>query len=158
MAGEIRKLAERASAAASQIADLIGSIRAGVSEAVVAMRDEAGQVDSAVREAGRSAEALDRIVASLEATNEQAQAISGRAKHIDAAVARGRVAVEELASGAEEEAATAEEMAAQSAQVGDAVRRLVSEDVGTNGHRTASVVALERTALDLKTLVDRFRV
>ncbi len=159
VAGEIRKLAERASAAAAQIADLVADIRAGVAESVSAMRDEAGQVDTAVREAGRSAEALQRIVASLEATNEQAQAISGRARTIDAAVGRGRGAADELASGAEEEAATAEEMAAQSAQVGAAVRRLISGDeAGEDGERLASVLALEKTALDLKELVGRFRI
>jgi len=159
VAGEIRKLAERASAAAEQIAALVANIREGVAESVGAMRDEAGQVEAAVLEAGRSAEALRRIVASLEATNRQAQAISGRARDIDGAVSRGRAAVDELASGAEEEAATAEEMAAQSAQVGAAVRRLVGEDgAGGNGDRVASVRALERTALDLKELVGRFRV
>jgi methyl-accepting chemotaxis protein len=159
VAGEIRKLAERASSAAAQIADLVSDIRSGVAGSVDAMRDEAGQVETAVHEAARAAEALQRIVAALEATNEQAQAISGRAHAIDTAVARGRSAVDELASGAEEEAATAEEMAAQSAQVGAAVRRLVSDDgAGGNGRRVASVVALERTALDLKELVDRFRV
>jgi len=159
VAGEIRKLAERASTAAAQIADLVADIRTGVAQSVAAMRDEAGQVDTAVREAGRSAEALERIVASLEATNEQAQAISGRARTIDAAVGRGRGAADELASGAEEEAATAEEMAAQSAQVGAAVRRLISGDgAGESGDRVASVLALEKTALDLKELVDRFRI
>ncbi len=159
VAGEIRKLAERATAAAAQIADLVTSIRAGVAGSVAAMREEAGQVEAAVREAGRSAEALARIVEALEATNDQAQAILGRARHIDAAASRGRAAVDELASGAEEEAATAEEMAAQSAQVGAAVRRLVTEDgAQENGHGVASVQALERTALDLKELVGRFRV
>ncbi|HSM36184.1 MAG TPA: methyl-accepting chemotaxis protein [Longimicrobiales bacterium] len=159
VAGEIRKLAERASSAAEQIASLVVDIRDGVAESVAAMRDEAGQVDTAVREAGRSADVLQRIVASLEATNAQAQSISGRASEIDSAVARGRTAVDELASGAEEEAATAEEMAAQSSQVGQAVRRLVSaDDGGGNGRRVASVIALEKTALDLKQLVDRFRV
>jgi methyl-accepting chemotaxis protein len=159
VAGEIRKLAERASMAAEQIANLVADIRDGVAESVAAMRDEAGQVDTALREAGRSADVLQRIVASLEATNAQAQSISGRACEIDSAVARGRTAVDELASGAEEEAATAEEMAAQSSQVGQAVRRLVSDDDGGgNGRRVASVIALEKTALDLKQLVDRFRV
>lgn len=159
VAAEIRKLAERASAAAAQIAGLVADIRTGVAESVAAMREEAGQVDTAVREAGRSAEALQRIVASLEATNEQAQAISARARTIDAAVGRGRGAADELASGAEEEAATAEEMAAQSAQVGAAVRRLISGDgAGESGDRVASVLALEKTALDLKELVDRFRI
>ncbi|MEN8376871.1 MAG: methyl-accepting chemotaxis protein [Gemmatimonadota bacterium] len=157
VAGEIRKLAERASAAAAQISDLVGNIRSGVAGSVHAMRDEVGQVEAAVREAGRSAEALQRIVASLEATNEQAQAISGRARNIDVAVSRGRAAVEDLASGAEEEAATAEEMAAQSSQVGAAVRRLVTEDGADGNGKVASVQALERTALDLKELLGRFR-
>ena len=91
VAEEVRRLAERTTAATTQIAELVGAIQSETAGAVIAMEDGTREVVSGSRladEAGRSLDSIDQIVGQLAelieaislAADQQARASAGIAR------------------------------------------------------------------------------
>ncbi len=91
VAEEVRRLAERTSAATGQIAELVGSIQSETAGAVIAMEDGTREVVGGSRladDAGRSLDSIDQIVGQLAelieaislAADQQARASAGIAR------------------------------------------------------------------------------
>jgi len=82
VAEEVRKLADRSSVSAKQIAQLIKAIQTTAGEAVAAMQASSEEVDNGVMQAGNSSRALQEIQAAVEAVRRQVQEISAAADKV----------------------------------------------------------------------------
>ena len=118
VADEVRKLAERASAATREIASIVTAIREETSGAAGAMRASTGAVDGALELATRASDALSGVGGVISATSQVAGDLAQRAAAMTSAstgLARsmGSVSsvVEENASAAGQMRATAESIA-----------------------------------------------
>ena len=92
VADEVRKLAERSTLATKEIAHLIGSVRAGVAEAVEAMEASSQQVaDGSLRsaEAGR---ALEQILVAAQSVAQEVEKGQGLAREAGASLEQIRTA------------------------------------------------------------------
>ncbi|MEI7846316.1 MAG: methyl-accepting chemotaxis protein, partial [Chloroflexota bacterium] len=85
VADEVRKLAERSSLATKQIAGLIKGIQKTVDEAVRAMQESAGEVESGVLRANLSGEVLKNILDAVESVYKQAEEAGSSAAKVSAA-------------------------------------------------------------------------
>ncbi|MDR3576862.1 MAG: methyl-accepting chemotaxis protein [Anaerolineaceae bacterium] len=83
VADEVRKLAERASAATKEISGIISNIQSTVKEAVVAMEVGSKEVDNGVLRAKESGESLTEILSAAKSVNLQIQTIVGSAKQMN---------------------------------------------------------------------------
>jgi methyl-accepting chemotaxis protein len=76
VAGEVRRLAERTSAATKEIDQTVRSIQAGTRDAVAAMRASMAQVDSGVASAQSAGEALTSIIQGAESVQKMVTQIA----------------------------------------------------------------------------------
>jgi methyl-accepting chemotaxis protein len=151
VADEVRKLAERSSAATKEIAQLIKAVQQTVGEVVVGMDESAGEVE--------------RQVGALSAAAERMRGSSEEMMH----------AMETVSAVVEENTASTEEMAANSAEVNEAVDHIASvseensaavEEVSASAEEmsaqveevTASAQSLSEMARTLQQLVSQFKV
>src|SRR5690606_33442428 len=74
VADEVRKLAERSSAATKEIAAIIRGIQISVSEAVQAMTESAGEVEQGVEKAQEAGQSLQAILTAVEDIREKTEA------------------------------------------------------------------------------------
>ncbi len=175
VADEVRKLAERASAATKEIGELIRSIQHTVAEAVAAMEEGAREVEMGVSRAGEAGQALAEIRRVVEAVNQQVGAIAAAAQHMAASSNELVVAMDAVSAVVEENTAATEEMAAGSGEVTQAIEHIASvsqensaavEEVSAAAEEmsaqveevTASAQALSEMAQSLQELVARFRL
>jgi methyl-accepting chemotaxis protein len=79
VAGEVRRLAERTSAATKEIDQTVRSIQAGTRDAVAAMRASMAQVDSGVASAQSAGEALTSIIQGAESVQKMVTQIAAAA-------------------------------------------------------------------------------
>ncbi len=175
VADEVRKLAERASAATKEIGQLIRGIQQTVSEAVAAMDEGAREVEAGVGRAGEAGKALSDIRQVVEAVNQQVAAISAAAQHTMAASNELVSAMDAVSAVVEENTAATEEMAAGSSEVGQAIENIASvseensaavEEVSAAAEEmnaqveevTASAQSLSELAQVLQGLVAQFKL
>ena len=175
VADEVRKLAERSSAATKEIAELIRSIQHTVAEAVAAMDEGAREVELGASRAGEAGQALADICQVAEAVNQQVEAISAAAQHMAAGSNELVAAMDAVSAVVEENTAATEEMAAGSTQVTQAIEHIASvsqensaavEEVSAAAEQmsaqveevTASAQALSDMAQTLQELVAQFKL
>jgi methyl-accepting chemotaxis protein len=128
VAGEVRRLAERTTAATREIAEAVQSIQQGTSEAVDGIRTSSERVEKSVATADAAAQSLSVLGASAaqvrqrieqiaQASEEQSQATAsvGESMHQTSA------SIDASAEGAEEAARTAEELVSLAHQLQDQV-------------------------------------
>jgi len=132
VADEVRKLAERASAATKEIGGLIKGIQATVTEAVAAMGEGAQEVEVGVGRANQAGGALAEILDASEGVYAQAEQAAQAARQMNEAANELVNSVDAVSAVVEENTASTEEMAASSAEVTQAIENIasVSEENG----------------------------
>lgn len=175
VADEVRKLAERSGKATREIADLIGGIQRGVTNAVETMEAGTVKAEEGARLTEEAGTALSAILATVARTGEQIERISAATREL--AESSGLVvrSVETMASITEENTAATEEMAAGSAQVREAMKAVESSAENSNRSTSEARDAIARVtgsardiassasdlaemARSLKETVARFRI
>lgn len=175
VADEVRKLAERSADSAEEIAQLIGAMQEGVASVVAAMEAGTDKVESGAELARKAGQALDEILASLEATNRQIQGISSDAQQMAEYMQRVSEAMENLAQITEENTTAAEQMSTQSETVLKSMESIaaISEETAASAEEvsssteemsasieevSSSAQSLSRMAQQMQQLIARFRV
>jgi|GEM_PF-813532 len=130
VAEEVRKLAERSARSAGEIASLVRSIQDGISRSMVHMQSASSVVAEGTSASADVQVALDQIIAMIDQTRKDAQAITQASREIESAGKEVLQAVESVAAITEENTASTEEMSAHSDEVARAVESIaaVSEE------------------------------
>jgi methyl-accepting chemotaxis protein len=140
VADEVRKLAEKSSVAANEIAGLIKTIQQTVVQAVAAMGDGMGEVETRVTEARESGQALSEILAAATESSQRVEEIAVAAQQVNASIQELAGEMDNVSAIVEENTAAAQEMTAQVEEV------------------TASAQTLHEMAATLQKLVAQFRL
>jgi methyl-accepting chemotaxis protein len=175
VADEVRKLAERSSAATKEIGSLIRGIQETVAEAVTAMNESATEVETGTERASKAGTALEKILKAAEAVNEQAQLAANAVSHMGSLSNELVAAADDVSAIVEENTAATEEMAAGSSEITQAIDNIASvseensasvEEVSASAEEmsaqveevTASAQSLSDMAEMLQKTVDRFKL
>jgi methyl-accepting chemotaxis protein len=175
VADEVRKLAERSSAATKEIGSLIKGIQHTVAEAVSAMNESAAEVETGVERASRAGEALDNILRASEAVNHQAQQAANAVAQMGSLAGELVAAADDVSAIVEENTAATEEMAAGSTEITQAIDNIASvseensaavEEVSASAEEmsaqvdevNASAQSLSNMATLLQVTVDKFKL
>ena len=175
VADEVRKLAERASAATKEIGGLIKGIQASVGEAVRAMEDGAREVEAGARRANSAGDALAQILKAAQAVQQQAQAAQQATQQMGALSTELVAATDTVSAVIEENTGATEEMAAGAADVTQSIENIASvseenraavEEVNAPAEQmsqqvggvTAAAEALASMARTLQEMVAQFRL
>ncbi|NPV86970.1 MAG: methyl-accepting chemotaxis protein [Anaerolineae bacterium] len=126
VADEVRKLAERSSASAKEIAALVKGIQAAVGEAVAAMELGTRQAKDGMTLADQSGAALAAILEAAEIVYQQADQTAQATGQMSRASDELMGAVEAVSAVIEENIATSEKMTAASQEVMQAVENIAS--------------------------------
>jgi methyl-accepting chemotaxis protein len=121
VADEVRKLAERSSAATKEIATLIGGIQTSVNSAVEMTTAVAGELDKTSSELAEAIGSVSRVVKSNQAASES---LSHSARQVLDAVENVASVSEENSAAVEEVSASTEEMNAQMVEVSQSASSL----------------------------------
>lgn len=146
VADEVRNLAEQAGRSAGEITKLIQRVQEGTSRAAVAMEKGTQGVEEGSALATEAGNALVEILAAVEQTAWNVDAISAATEQIRANSSAVAGAVDSLAAVSEENTATTEEMAAGADEVTRAVERTASaaqENAGTAQEVSAAAAAMQ---------------
>jgi methyl-accepting chemotaxis protein len=147
VASEVRKLAEKSSTAAKEIAALIKTIQSRVDEAIAAMNDSIQEVSTGANMARQAGIALEDILQAAQAVNSQADHAAAAAGQMSAASNELVVAMDSVSAVVEENTAATEEMAAASNEVTQAIEAITSVSTQNSAalqEVTASVEAVTR--------------
>lgn len=159
VADEVRKLAERSSAATQEIATLITSVRDGVANAVKAMEQSNAEVRGGVENSSAAGESLRQILEAMKAVDEVAKATSTAVETMVQGSRSLAGAVSNAASISEEAAASAQEMSASAQEVSasaETVNAAVEEQTSQIEEVRSSTRQLSVLAEDLRALAARF--
>ena len=126
VADEVRKLAERSSLATKEIATLIKGIQKTVDEAVMAMKESAGEVQSGVKRANSSGEVLNKILVSVESVYKQAEEAVGAAASVSSAASELVNSVDAVSAVIEQNTAATHEMSTSSNELSRAIENIAS--------------------------------
>ncbi|MGA2159160.1 MAG: methyl-accepting chemotaxis protein [Dehalococcoidia bacterium] len=121
VADEVRKLAERASAATKEIAALIGGIQNGVSDTILAMQKGTREVDNGYELANKAGESLNEILNTSRGMGKKVEQISSAAEKLTAMSNEMVKLSENISAIVEENTAATEEMAATAKEVSKSV-------------------------------------
>jgi methyl-accepting chemotaxis protein len=175
VADEVRKLAERASAATKEIGGLVKEIQHTVNDAVISMNDGSVEVERGVRQANQAGQALELILGATKEVNGQVAQIATAAQRMNslsnelvaatdtvgAVVEENTAATEEMAAGAGEVTQVMENIASVSEENSAAVEEVsagVEEMSAQVEEVTASAQSLAEMAQALQDLVAQFRL
>ena len=126
VADEVRKLAERASAATKEISVLIGGIQQTVHDAVSAMNDSAREVENGVENANKAGEALKAILEASELVNQQAVQAAKAAEQMNAASKDLVESVDAVAQVINQNSSATEKMTINSNEVSHSIENIAS--------------------------------
>ncbi len=165
VADEVRKLAERSSLATKEIAGLIKGIQKTVSEAVSAMQESAGEVESGVVRANSAGEVLNNILEAAESVFRQAEQAGQAASKVSVAAGELVSAVDSVSAVIEENTAATEEMAANSSELTQSIETIASvseensaavEEVSASTEEvSAQVEEVSASAASMKEMADK---
>jgi methyl-accepting chemotaxis protein len=175
VADEVRKLAERSSAATKEINGLIRGIQKTVAEAVQSMSEGSVEVEAGVRQANEAGKSLSNILDAAETVFKQADQAAAASQRMNALVTEMVSAADTVSSIVEENTASTEQMAANANEVTQAIENIASvseensasaEEVSASAEEmsaqveevTASAQDLSDTAQQLKQLVAQFKL
>ncbi len=145
VADEVRKLAERCTAATKDIGALIGEIQSQTAQAVTAMEAGTREASAGTQLAGEAGGALERIQAVVQEMSGRVLAISAASEEMNAAAQEVSQTISEVAAVVEESSAAAEEMSASAEQVSASVQTVAA----TTAQQGSAVEGLVTTAGDL---------
>lgn len=150
VADEVRKLAERSSAATKEIADLISNIQKGVEEAVKAMADGNNEVDSGYKLATDAGESLEDILRTVQEVSTEVERISAASEELNALSTEMVQVTDDVSSVVEENTAATEEMAASA----DQVTKSVESVAGVAEENSASTEEVSASAEEMSAQVE----
>jgi methyl-accepting chemotaxis protein len=110
VADEVRKLAERRSAATKEISKILGDIKRETIAAAHAMRTSSGSMDSGIAVSQRASHSLERVDGAIATTTSVAEALAGQAREMQSASMRVTESMASASAAVEENAAAASEM------------------------------------------------
>lgn len=119
VADEVRKLAERTTSSTKEIADMVKSIQGDTSQAVSSMEEAGKEVKEGVEVAGKSGDALKKIV-------EMSQGVNQIVQQIATAAEQQAAASEEISSNVESIASVSKQSASGAQQTSSAAQELSS--------------------------------
>lgn len=161
VADEVRKLAERCTAATKDIGALIGDIQRQTGEAVTTMEAGTQEVTAGTALAQEAGTALERIGAVVHEMSGRVLGISAAAEEMSASAQSVTQTISEVAAVVEESSAAAEEMSASAEQVSASVQTVAGataqQEAVTRG-LVASASELSEVSRTLSELVAGFRV
>lgn len=175
VADEVRKLAERSGKATKEIADLITNIQRGTDNAVKAMEVGTNEVETGAKLAHAAGQALEEIVKQVKEAVEQISSISAASEEMAASSNEVIKAIDNVSAITEENTAATQQMTASSNQVMNSMQNIaaISEENGAAAEEVsasteelnasteeiaAAASNLEKMAVDLQTLIKRFKV
>jgi methyl-accepting chemotaxis protein len=175
VADEVRKLAERSSAATKEIADLIQDVQHTVEEAVSAMGASAKEVEIGSVQASQAGDALVSILNAVEAVDQQMRSITQASQEMAQLSNELVAAMDSVSAVVEENTAATEQMAAGSSEVTQAIESIASvsqensaavEEVSASTEQmtaqveevSATAQELRKMAADLQQVVAKFKV
>ena len=126
VAEEVRKLAERSSAATQEIAKLIEGIQKAARQAVDAMSESGEEVNEGARQAGAAGGALMEILEAADAVNEQSRLSLRAVGEMKAAANELVGSMDSVSAIVEENTAATEQMSASSTEVSEAIENIAS--------------------------------
>ena len=161
VADEVRKLAERCTAATKDIGTLIGDIQRQTGQAVSAMESGTQEVTAGTSLAGEAGAALERIGSVVSEMSSRVLGISAAAEEMSSSADGVSATISEVAAVIEESSAAAEEMSASAEEVSASVQTVA----GTTSQQGVAVESLVASASELSSvsetlaaLVARFHV
>lgn len=175
VAEEVRKLAERASAATREIGGLINGIQDTIAEAVTAMDAGTQEVVNGVSQANQAGKSLDEILNAAEEVLHRAERVADATRSMNTASNELVAAMDNVSAVVEENTASTEEMAAGSNEVVQAIENIASiseengaaaEEVSASAEEmsaqveevAASAQSLAEMAQTLMQLVGQFKL
>ncbi|NMC53087.1 MAG: methyl-accepting chemotaxis protein [Chloroflexi bacterium] len=175
VADEVRKLAERSSAATKEITNLIKTIQTTVSEAVSAMDVGINEIERGVQTANQAGDALSSIMETAAGVEKGGAEAVQVARQAQSAASDLVSAMDTVSAVVEENTAATEEMAAGSLEVSQSVENIASvseensaavEEVSASTEEmsaqveevTASAQSLAEMAEALNEIVNRFQI
>ena len=114
---EVRKLAERTATATKEIAELIGNVQKGVTEAGQVMAGGSAAVGEGYELAVQAGQALEQILKASGEVNREVAQISDKAQRINNSIGDLVKVIDSVGSITEENTAATEEMSASASQV-----------------------------------------
>lgn len=154
VADEVRKLAERSSAATKEIGALISSIQSVVADSVTAMEQGVKEVDKGVGIATEAGVTLDDILKATEEVNSQAEESAAAAVQMAASATELVSAVDSVSAVVEENSASTEELSAGSTEVTKSIENIAS----ISEENTAAVEEVSTSAVEMSTHVEEVSV
>lgn len=126
VADEVRKLAERATGATTEVSTLIGKVKQGVEEAVRAMQASNQEVTEGASRSQEAGEALTQILQAAQSVAAEVENVSAIAEQMAASVQEVTATVETVRRSAEENSRTVQEMASGADRVSMAISSVAS--------------------------------
>jgi methyl-accepting chemotaxis protein len=151
VAGEVGKLAERSRRETKAIADVIGQIQAGTSDAVKAMEDGALEVEHGALVADRAGVALGEILTAVEATVGQVSGIAAAAQQVSTGARTVIGTMMSITRSVDESSAAIEQMAVQAGQVTATIQTIAT----VSAESSASTEEVSAAAEEMSAQVDQ---
>jgi methyl-accepting chemotaxis protein len=147
VADEIRKLAEESANATKEIAAVASQIRTETQKAVESMEVGAAESEEARKAVQLMGESLGEIIQVIQRVDERGREISGLAEHHRRGADQALQSIQEINAVSEEYAASTEEVSASTEEHSASLETI-----------SASLNELNRIALELKMMVEKFKV
>ncbi|MBI9051703.1 MAG: MCP four helix bundle domain-containing protein [Anaerolineaceae bacterium] len=175
VADEVRKLAERSSAATKEINDLVTLIQNTVTDSIVAMNEGSTEVEKGVLQANQAGASLFEILNASEQVNQQVNEIASSADDMMGLSNELTAANDSVSAIVEENTAATEQMAAGSNEITRSIENIASiseensaaiEEINASAYEMSSQVEdvansvqqLNNMASDLQAIVNQFRL
>ena len=150
VADEVRKLAERSSAATKEIAAIIRGIQISVSEAVQAMTESAGEVEQGVEKAQEAGQSLQAILTAVEDIREKTEASLQALQRMQTMSNQLVSAVDSVSAVVEENTAATEEMAASAGEM----TQMIEDIAGVSSQNSAAIEEVSAGAEEVTAQVE----
>ena len=154
VADEVRKLAEKSTAATKEIASLVQGIQQIVSDAVRAMNESVAEVENGVTLANQSGQAINSLLKIAEGSLHSGEEISTAADQMSSLANELVTAMDSVAAVVEENIAATEEMATGSNEVNQAIENIAS----VSEQNSAAVEEVSAAAEEVSTQTEEVMV
>jgi methyl-accepting chemotaxis protein len=151
VADEVRKLAERSSAAANEIGTLIQDVRKGVQRSLESMEACNAEVVGGVERSGAAQQSLAKVVEQSQDALKSADALAATAEHMVELASQLGTSLTGVAAESETTASGAEELAASA----DEVSRLAQNVAVSLNEQLSAIDAVAQSSSELETTAQR---
>jgi methyl-accepting chemotaxis protein len=150
VADEVRKLAERSSAATKEISALIKGIQTTVAEAVSTMHEGGAEVELGVERANSAGQALNEIIKDFQNVQSQAEQAAVAAQQMSNSASELVAAMDSVSAVVEENTAATEQMSAGATEVTQSIENIAA----ASEENSASVEEVSASAEEMSAQVE----